>query len=125
MDVTLQAPRAIKPLNHPDKWRRLWLIRDRLRSQSYCDWWNGTVAIDNCRALDRKANRVLSRLGWRVESVTDGQPESAAESVTDDRCCIVCGVELGGKRGHSKTCSPKCRKTLSRTKHQAEAMVNV
>lgn len=34
-----------------------------------------------------------------------------AESVTSG--CLVCGAKLTG-RAHTKTCSPKCRKALSR-----------
>lgn len=42
----------------------------------------------------------------------DAQPETTAESVTND--CVVCGQVLVGKRPHTKTCSPRCRKALSR-----------
>lgn len=30
--------------------------------------------------------------------------------------CVICGASLTGKRRHSQTCSPKCRKALSRRK---------
>jgi hypothetical protein len=29
--------------------------------------------------------------------------------------CVVCGIELEGKKPGTKTCSPRCRVTLSRT----------
>jgi len=32
------------------------------------------------------------------------------------RYCLWCGVTLSGKRIHTKTCSGKCRKALSRSK---------
>lgn len=37
-----------------------------------------------------------------------------AESVTSARICAVCGRGLGGRYRHAKTCSPRCRKALSR-----------
>ena len=43
-----------------------------------------------------------------------GKCDSAdRRSVT--RPCLVCGNEMAGKRNHSKTCSARCRKTLSRS----------
>lgn len=44
----------------------------------------------------------------------DWQPEHAAETVT--RCCEVCGADISHLRPQAVTCSPKCRKALSRKK---------
>lgn len=40
------------------------------------------------------------------------QPEDDIETVTSE--CVICGNQIEGKRSHTKTCSPKCRKALSR-----------
>jgi hypothetical protein len=66
-------------------------------------------------------------LPWdKLESVTPANKPAGtrihlAESVTGEsidltRKCAVCGREINWKRRHAATCSPKCRKTLSRRK---------
>jgi len=37
-----------------------------------------------------------------------------AAAKCDNNKCLVCGVELTGKRNGARTCGPKCRKALSR-----------
>lgn len=77
-------------------------------------WWRGEIQREAVEAREAEMCRTLSRMGWRRESVT-AQPEDGDGSVTvvSTRTCMVCGIGLN-KRQHAKTCSPKCRKALSR-----------
>jgi predicted nucleic acid-binding Zn ribbon protein len=127
MLVEHQTVKVIRHLRNPDKWQRLWLIRKHMAIQAYDLWWRGHLSIDTCRMLDKKANRTLLMLGYRLESVTAAQPEEEEQGVTaaqpeeeeqgvtSGSSCLVCGASLEGKRRNSVTCSAKCRKTLSRS----------
>lgn len=58
------------------------------------------------------------RLGYHEYSHTfedEVQPDTESESVTNK--CAICEAEIKSTRPDVKTCSPKCRKALSRKKH--------
>ena len=60
----------------------------------------------------------------RAESVTEdlepaGDYSDDFESVTEGKTCVVCGQAMETKRSHAVTCSPKCRKALSRRNNAA------
>ena len=55
-----------------------------------------------------------SHYGGKVSHFYDDvQPLDDTESVTDG--CVICGGEIKSTRPDVKTCSPKCRKSLSRS----------
>ena len=89
--------------------------------QKYCESCKSTITSDVTGvSFAKESSRWMARYKNKFLGIFDTEEEAIearkeAESIAENRRCVVCGKEIpmGKGYGRAKTCSPECRKAYS------------